>query len=68
MNYEKKKVKEKIRTIWEEEKNEFYGKVLDEFNIESGDISPGNAHDLNKKEEELITVLTNWILSRSGSE
>jgi len=64
MDYEKREVKEKIRTMWKEEKDDFYAEVLDEFHIESGDVSPSHAQRLDEVEDEMVEVLTNWVLSR----
>ena len=61
MDYEKADVKEKIRSMWEDEKEEFYGKVLDEFDIGSGDIPPNHAQKLDEMEEEMLQVLTDWV-------
>jgi len=64
MDYEKADVKEKIRFIWEDEKEEFYSKVLDEFDIESGDISPNHAQRLDDVEDEMVEILSDWIIWR----
>jgi len=64
MDYEKADVKEKIRSMWEEEKEEFYRSVLDEFDIESGDIPPNHAQRLDEAEEDMVEVLTDWIARR----
>jgi len=61
MNSEKSDVEEKIRSMWEDEKEEFYKRVLDEFDIESGDIPPNHAQRLDETEDEMIEVLTDWI-------
>jgi len=61
MDQEKADVKEKIRSMWEDEREEFYGKVLDEFDIDSGDIPPNHAQRLDEVEDEMIEVLTDWI-------
>jgi len=64
MDYEKSDVKEKIRNMWEDEKEEFYGRVLDEFDIESGDIPPNHAGRLDEIEDEMVDILTDWITWR----
>ena len=68
MEYEKADVKEKIRSMWENEKEGFYGKVLDEFNIESGDIPPNQAQRLDEVEEEMVDVLADWISWRLNNK
>jgi len=64
MDYEKADVKEKIRSMWEDEKEEFYGKVLDEFDIRSGDIPPNQAQRLDDVEDEMVNILADWITWR----
>ncbi len=64
MSSEKADVREKIRSMWEEEKEEFYQKVLDEFEVESGDIYPNHARRLDEVEDEMVEVLTDWISAR----
>jgi len=64
MDYEKADVKEKIRIMWEDEKEEFYSRVLDKFYIESGDIPPNHAGKLDEVEDELVDVLADWIAWR----
>ncbi len=64
MDRKKADVKEKIRSMWEKEKNDFYEKVLDEFEVESGDVSPGVAQRLDEVEDELVEVLADWISTR----
>jgi len=68
MEYEKADVKEKIRSMWENEKEGFYGKVLDEFNIGSGDIPPNHAQRLDEAEEDMVEVLTDWIAWRLNNK
>ncbi len=64
MDNEKADLKEKIRSMWEEEKEEFYGRVLDEFDIDSGDIPPNQAQRLDEAEDDMVDVLTDWIAWR----
>jgi len=61
MGHEKSDVKEKIQSMWEDEKDEFYESLLDEFDLESGDISPGHAQRLDEVENEMIEVITDWV-------
>jgi len=68
MEYEKADVKEKIRSMWEDEKEEFYERILDEFDIGSGDIPPNHAQRLDEAEEDMVEVLADWISWRLGNE
>jgi len=68
MDYEKADVKEEIRSMWEDEKEDFYGKMLDEFDIESGDIPPNHAKRLDEVEDEMVDILTDWISWRLGNK
>jgi len=68
MNYEKADLKEKIRSMWKDEKEEFYRSVLQEFDIESGDIPPGHAQKLEEVEDEMVDVLTDWVSWRINNK
>ncbi len=68
MDYEKADVKEKIRSMWDDEKEEFYGRVLGEFGIRSGDIPPNYAQKLDEVEDEMVEVLADWISWRLNNK
>ncbi len=64
MDSGKEDVKKKIRSMWEDEKDEFYQRVLEEFDVDSGDISPAQAQRLDEVEDKMVEILTDWIFTR----